>query len=252
MASVTSNRSVYDDPGTWRSCGDSWTFHAEHCGQPYELWKSSVVDRFLTPFLGPDVDALEVGSGQGRWTEFMVGHTHSLTLVDVSSTCMEVCRERFGHELSEEAFVVNDGRSLPVGDSSLDLVWSFGTFVHIDEPEIDAYLAECQRVLRPGGRFVIHHAGWSDWSLRLLPLTRPFGQAGRFVQHRLLAIGRWSRAGGRAPMSAERFGRMAVEHGFAISHQVSSWGDRRQFGVGFRDVITVGTKLVPSEHSLHA
>jgi SAM-dependent methyltransferase len=246
LASISSNRSTYNDPATWNNCGDSWTFHAAFCGQDYDLWKRSLVNRFLEPFLGPDVDALELGPGQGRWTEFMVGHTHSLTLVDVSVMCMDVCRRRFGGALGREAFVVNDGRSLPVDDSSLDLVWSFGTFVHIDEPEVAAYLAECHRVLRPGGRFVIHHAGWGDGSLRLGPVTRHFGSAGRFVQHRLLALGRWSRAGGRAPMSAERFKRMAVDRGFIDLQQVRSWGDHQQFGVGYSDVITVGTRLASS------
>jgi SAM-dependent methyltransferase len=246
MASVTSNRHVYDNPQSWNGYGDSWTFHADFSGQPYEVWKHSLVETFLTPYLGSDVDVLEVGAGQGRWTEFMVGHAHSLMLVDVSAPSLAVCRERFRNDVPAEAFVVNDGRSLPAADSSLDLVWSFGTFVHIDEPEVAAYMAECQRVLRPGGRFVIHHAGWSDWSLRLVPVTRRLGAVGRFVQHRLLALGRWKRVGGRAPMTAERFARLAVEHEFVVTDQVSRWGDHGQFTVAYRDVITVGTRSAPS------
>jgi len=242
MASITSNRDVYNNPRTWNRRGDSWTFHADACGQDYEVWKRSVVETFLDPYLGPEVDVLEVGPGYGRWTEFMIGRCHTLTLVDVSDACIEACHKRFAEDLPEEAFVVNDGRSLPVPDSSFDLVWSFATFVHVDEPEVAAYLAECSRVLRPGGRFVIHHAGWSDWSLSLIPVTRLFGRAGRFVQHRVLAVGRWSRIGGRAPMSAGRFARMAVKHGFVVDQQTSRWGDHGQFGVAYRDVITVGTR----------
>jgi SAM-dependent methyltransferase len=247
MASITSNRNTYDDPRTWNRRGDSWTFHADSCHQPYEVWKRSLVETFLDPFLGPDVDVLEVGPGYGRWTEYMVGHSHSLTLVDVSTTCIEACQMRFGGDLPSESFRVNDGRSLPLDDGTVDLVWSFATFVHIDEPDVDAYLAECRRVLRPGGRFVIHHAGWSDWSLNLTPLTRLFGRPGHFLQHRVLAAGRWSRAGGRAPMSAPRFARMATGHGFVIDHQGDRWGADQQFGVAYRDVITVGTKLVGAD-----
>ena len=246
MASVTSNRDIYDNPQTWTGYGDSWTFHADDCGQPYEAWKASLVDTFLTPYLGSDLDVLEVGAGRGRWTEFMVGRCRSLTLVDVSAPCMDVCRERFGRDLPASAFVVNDGRSLPGDDSSLDLVWSFGTFVHVDEPEVAAYIAECQRVVRPGGRFVIHHAGWGDWSLRFLPVTRHLGRVGRFIQHRVFALGRWSRVGGRAPMSAPRFARLAAQHGFVVTDQVTRWGDHGQFGIAYRDVITVATRLGPS------
>jgi SAM-dependent methyltransferase len=242
MASITSNRTVYDDPGTWNRGGDSWTFHAQACGQDYDIWKRSVVDYLLDPFLGPDVDVLELGPGYGRWSEFMVDHSRSLSLVDVSARCIEACRFRFAGQLPDAAFVVNDGRSIPAADASVDLVWSFATFVHIDEPEVDAYLSECRRVLRPGGRFVIHHAGWSDWSLTFLPLTRPFGRPGHFVQHRLLAAGRWTRVGGRAPMSAARFAKMAADHGLAVDRQLDRWGDNDQFAVAYRDVITIGTR----------
>ena len=241
MASITSNRNTYNNPDTWNRGGDSWTFHADYCGQEYEVWKRSLVETYLDPYLGPDIDALEVGSGYGRWTEFMVGRCRSLVIVDISSICIESCRQRFG-ELPNTSFAVNDGRSLPVPDASLDLVWSFGTFVHIDQPDVDAYLADCQRALRPGGHFVIHHAGFGDRSLALLPVTRLLGAPGRLIQHRLLALGRWSRAGGRAPMSAGRFARMATAHGFDVIAQDSVWGDHEQFGIAYRDVITVGTK----------
>jgi ubiquinone/menaquinone biosynthesis C-methylase UbiE len=251
MASISSNRDTYDNPRTWKQRGDSWTFHAEACGQPYETWKHSLVENFLVPFLGTDVDVLEVGPGFGRWTEFMVGHTHSLTLVDVSSTCIDACRQRFGAHLLDESFVVNDGRSLPVKDSSLDLVWSFGAFVHMDEPEFTAYLAECQRTLRPGGRFVIHHTGWRNLSFSLLSMTRFLGRAGLFVRGRVLGVGRRNRAG-RAPMSAASFARMATERGFVVDRQVRSWGDRRQFSLTFNDVISIGTKLEqPEDRAAH-
>ena len=244
MASIQSNINTYNDPRTWNRCGDTWTFHAENCHQPYDTWKRSVVDTFLDPYLSPDVDALEIGPGYGRWSEFMVGRTRSLVLVDISTNCIDACRQRFGDELPEESFAVNDGRTLDVPDDSLDLIWSFGTFVHIDEPDLSAYMAECGRALRPGGRFVIHHAGWSDWSLRFSPITRPFGRAGNFVQHRALAVGRWTRVGGRAPMSAERFRRIAGRYGLIVDGQTSSWGEAHEFGVAYRDVISVGTKVV--------
>jgi SAM-dependent methyltransferase len=244
MASIQSNRNTYNDPRTWNRCGDTWTFHAENCNQPYDTWKRSVVDTFLDPYLGPNIDALEVGPGYGRWSEFMVGQTRTLKLVDISVICIDACRERFGDDLPDDSFIVSDGRTLPVPDESLDLVWSFGTFVHVDEPDVAAYLSECGRVLRPGGRFVIHHAGWSDWTLHFVPMTRPFGRAGKFVQHRALAVGRWSRVGGRAPMTADRFRRIASRHDLIVEKQVSSWGDDNEFSIAFRDVISIGTKVV--------
>ena len=49
--------------------------------------------------------------------------------------------------------MAGDGRDLPFGDASFDLVLFHTTLVHV--PRDDAVLAERFRVLRPGGRLVI-------------------------------------------------------------------------------------------------
>ena len=142
VGSIEWNRTHWGDSAAWEESGNSWTFHADSCGQPYEWWKKTLLGEFLEPYLGLDADFLEIGPGYGRWTEFMVGRTRSLTLVDLNSNCIEVCRERFA-SLSNISFAANDGRSLPVPDGSIDVVWSFGSFVHFDTREIAAYLGEC-------------------------------------------------------------------------------------------------------------
>lgn len=59
-----------------------------------------------------------------------------------------------------------DIRELPFGDASFDFVYTMGTIEHIDEYR-DA-VAECHRVLRPGGRAII---GVPDrWNIFLRPL----------------------------------------------------------------------------------
>jgi hypothetical protein len=46
-------------------------------------------------------------------------------------------------------------------------------------------------------------------------------------------------------MSAARFARMATAGGFVVDQQVDRWGEKQQFSVAYRDVITVGTKTGP-------
>jgi len=241
MGSIDWNLRTWDDPANWSEFGDGWTFHAADCGQPYDKWKDSVVANFLNPFIDPKTDTVEIAPGHGRWTEFMVGHVGTLTLVDLSPTCIAECRARFAEGHPEISFLVNDGKSIDVGDESVDLIWSFSSFVHIDEPEIRAYLDEFRRVLRPGGRFVVHHAGWTDWTLGLVPLTDRLGRPGRALIHRL-AQGRWRRAGDRSPMSAERFARLTADSGLVVHSQVDRWGEQGQFSVTFRDVVTLGSR----------
>ncbi len=224
----------------WGQNGNGWTFHADACSQPYESWKQSVVTTFLDPYLHDAHDVVEVAPGHGRWTEYMVGRTDSLTLVDVTPSCIDVCRERFVQH-DEIHYFVNDGRSLPINDASADLIWSFGSFVHIDPGDTNAYLAEFARVLKPGGRFVIHHSGWADWTLRLVPFTRRTGKPGRVLQHRI-AHGFWRPGGDRVAMSPERFSNLAASHGLHVERQIRNWGPRNEFGLAFNDIITVGCR----------
>ena len=47
---------------------------------------------------------------------------------------------------------------LGILDACVDRVWSFDVFVHTLAEDIEPYVAEITRVLKPGGRAIIHHA----------------------------------------------------------------------------------------------
>ena len=69
-------------------------------------------------------------------------------------------------ESAETRLVRADIRELPFPDESFDFLYTMGTIEHIDEYR--QAVAECHRVLRPGGRAVI---GVPDrWNLFLRPL----------------------------------------------------------------------------------
>jgi ubiquinone/menaquinone biosynthesis C-methylase UbiE len=56
-------------------------------------------------------------------------------------------------------FIKNNGTDFPaVGDQSIGYLFSFGAFVHLDVPLIEAYLANMRRVLKPGGNAVTHYS----------------------------------------------------------------------------------------------
>ncbi len=240
MPSVEWNKQAWDSTHGWESDGDEWSGLAAHCGQPYEAWKKALIDTFMLPNISSESDVLEIAPGHGRWTETLVPAARSVTLVDLSPTCIDVCRERFA-DAKNVTYHVNDGRSLPmVSDRSIDFAWSFDSFVHIEIDVIDAYLGEFARVLRPGGRFVLHHADKRDWSLSLVPVTRRLGQPGRVVQ-RVASQGRLRDSGNRANVSAELVARAAEAHGLRIERQTDRWGPSGEFTVTkYRDTITVG------------
>jgi SAM-dependent methyltransferase len=115
-----------------------------------------VVDLYIRPYLTADATVVEIGCGGGRWTRYLVG-AKKLIAVDISPVFFAPLRARFPQANLE--FYQSSGFELRgIGDGSVDYVFSFGTFVHIEPEGIAAYLAEIQRVLRVGGVAVIQYA----------------------------------------------------------------------------------------------
>jgi ubiquinone/menaquinone biosynthesis C-methylase UbiE len=140
----------------WSRQGEEWTDSDE--------WKRSLISEVMRGHLASCSTILEIGPGAGRWTGALLDMARHLIVVDISDRCIELCRKRFA-EADNIEFHVNDGRSLDgVATSTVDGVWSFDVFVHIAPEDTRAYVAELARVLRPGGRAVIHHpkAGHED------------------------------------------------------------------------------------------
>lgn len=61
-------------------------------------------------------------------------------------------------------FLVNDGRSLRVGDERVDFAFSFDSLVHVEAPEVDGYVRELARVLKPGGTAWLHHSNLAAYA----------------------------------------------------------------------------------------
>ena len=207
--SVENNYRVWDE-WDWSRGGEEWT-HSEE-------WKQSLIDEVMRVQLAPGTTVLEIGPGAGRWTEPLLEMAAHLVVVDLSDRCIEVCQERFADAPNIE-FHVNDGRTLAaLASDSIDGVWSFDVFVHIAPPDIDSYLAEIHRVMRKGGRAVIHHARDGHEHFE-------------------------AEAGWRSGMTAAMFAEMLRKHGLTPCAQFDSWGPGGRFNVRrHRDVISVFTK----------
>lgn len=117
--------------------------------------------------------------------------------VDVAFDCLQAARRRW------DRLAAADGLRLPFGEV-FDAVVSFETVEHVGDPE--GFVAECRRVLRPGGRLVMSTPNrelWSPRSPRPLQrhhvrefsrrefeaLLRPFGRVEVFGQMRLTRAG---------------------------------------------------------------
>jgi ubiquinone/menaquinone biosynthesis C-methylase UbiE len=250
---VENNLRAWDERHNWRKDGDEWVGQAKYLRQPYDKWKMSLVEHFIVPNVKPDSAVLEIAPGHGRWSKEIVDRCSALTLVDLSPSCIEHCKEIFASR-DHVTYITNDGKSLPgVADGSIDFVWSYDSFVHMDKTTIGAYLDEIDRVLKPGGKAIIHHAGRKHGFL-WLRFLRHWGKRGKMLykwismekpQDMNLEVKDTSQEGDgwRSDVSKRIVRDLAVDRKLVVDDQIRFWGESNEFGVPrFGDWITLLTK----------
>ncbi len=92
---------------------------------------------------------LEIGSGKGRLLNHFFKKGYDIRGLEINRDYIAASRELFG-ELPVSAV---DSEKLPAADESLDVVMSFDVFEHI--PDSDGHLREVNRVLKPGGHYLM-------------------------------------------------------------------------------------------------
>ncbi len=114
--------------------------------------------KVFAPFLGRPNIILEIGSGGGRFTEILLQKCNKLIATDTSPTMLELLQERFQDNNKIDCMLLNGLGLSPIPDSSIDAGFSYGVFVHLQHWDIFNYLSELGRVLKPGGKAIVHHA----------------------------------------------------------------------------------------------
>ena len=99
----------------------------------------------------PEGRALDVGAGTGRLLADLAAARPGLRLtgVDLAPGMCAACRAG----APAAGVAAADAEALPFGGGAFDLVLSSSTFQWL--PRLEPALAECARVLRPGGRLVL-------------------------------------------------------------------------------------------------
>jgi SAM-dependent methyltransferase len=94
-------------------------------------------------------DVLEAGSGEGYGADLLSRRARSVACVDYDSTAVEHTRARYPQLTVHQGNLID----LPLADQSVDVIVNFQVIEHLwDQP---AFIAECHRVLRPGGRLLM-------------------------------------------------------------------------------------------------
>jgi ubiquinone/menaquinone biosynthesis C-methylase UbiE len=105
---------------------------------------------------------IDVGAGTGFWTAplaRLVGPSGTVFAVDVEPLMLDEVRTLVAeHGLTNVEIVQSDEASIPLDDGVADLA-VLGFVLH-EPPEVDAFLAEIVRLLKPDGRVLVIE--WQD------------------------------------------------------------------------------------------
>jgi SAM-dependent methyltransferase len=137
----------------------------------------TIIDHYVKPYLHRESIVLEIGCGGGKFSERLSSLCKLLICSDVSEQMLERTRLR-SHGLAHIRFEKLNGLDLhQFAAESIDFIFSFDVFVHVEIEDIYGYLQEIRRVLTPGGIGLLHFAnlnseeGWSKF-ITEVPLNR--------------------------------------------------------------------------------
>jgi SAM-dependent methyltransferase len=120
-------------------------------------------------------DILDIGVGCGRWAHWLRDYNFrgrrfagSYVGVDIDEEAIAWCRknydDRFRFYLSSDTSVsynhtgaAQPAYRIPLADNTFDLVFSNSLLTHLLEAELENYLRESHRLLKPGGAMMHSH-----------------------------------------------------------------------------------------------
>jgi SAM-dependent methyltransferase len=184
----------------------------------------------------PGQRVLDIGCGRGELVMHCARLGALATGIDYSDAAVAIARGALASHppavRERAAFALMDARHLEFADSSFDTAFMTDVVEHLAPTELAAALTEAHRVLRPGGRLVVHT------SPNLLFLDRVYPAYTRRV-HQVLAAGcRLLRYRGAVfspdlPV-APRFPRTDYERRMHINEQTGDSLRAALEGAGFR------------------
>jgi len=168
MASIEENYQVWQETYDWKDGGNEWSDAWGGVEMQWERWLYPRIKNFL-----PCKRMVEIGVGFGRWSEFLLKHCEILIGFDISSRCIEHCRNRFTG-LPGATFYPCDGRSMPgLKPGTIDVIVSFDSLVHADLMTLNNYIRIFEEMLSPDGVAIIHHSNLKTYRNRLPQFALP-------------------------------------------------------------------------------
>jgi ubiquinone/menaquinone biosynthesis C-methylase UbiE len=138
---------------------------------------------------------LDIGCGDGSLSLQLLPRCKELTLIDISSSMLELARRKIPADRAGDVRLINSGflaSNLPA--QAFDLILCVGVLAHVDSPA--DVIAEVRRLARPGATVLLEFTdSFHFWGApvvlyqKLLKLLRPEPYAlNRLRQHQVLGL----------------------------------------------------------------
>jgi SAM-dependent methyltransferase len=139
----------------------------------YSVGKDFVAD--AVAWAGPGIGrscAVEIGCGAGRMLVHLASEFDRVEGFDIAPEMIEIARAHVPDNVNTTA---SSGADLkPLADGTADFVFCAQVFQHIpDAGVVDRYVSETSRVLRPGGRAMLHFDTRHDSLARRAAMALP-------------------------------------------------------------------------------
>lgn len=198
---------------------------------------------------------LDIGTGRGELLAVAVEQGAARAIgVEYAAAAIALARQTLDRRgVGQRAGVVlADSRRLPLSDASIDIVTLLDVVEHLAESELDGTLDEARRVLRRGGRVVVHTMPNREvydmtyrWLRRVWPGARRWPDDPRNDSERLMHVNEQSQSSLRAALRRAGFVDVDVvlgewiytefvpsERAGRIYHWLARFDATRRFGVG--------------------
>lgn len=119
-------------------------YDTDRFGNSYGQFIDRQERQVLNRLLNKDETIIDLACGSGRLLNYAAYG------VDGSSEMVRIAKSKF----TDKEVYLSDAETLPFANASVDTIITFHFFMHLDEAKIWKILAECHRVLRPGGKVI--------------------------------------------------------------------------------------------------
>jgi SAM-dependent methyltransferase len=156
-----------------------WAKSSYYADAEQEGWTSPFWDetsQFRPLFNRLDLTSVvELACGYGRYAERVAAICGRLTLVDVFQENLDMCAARL-KGFPNVQYLKGNGHSFAgIPDASTTAIFCYDAMVHFSPDIVQAYLQDAARILRSGGRMLLHHSNYNaptDQHYQLNPHAR--------------------------------------------------------------------------------